>query len=116
MNPLPQKAVRTPDLSPVGTMDVHSEQYLNVVMMTQLRLSLKLSVIFVVILLGLPLANFYLPEIMNIRILGLTATWLFLGVLFYPLTWLIAKIYVSESLAMEHEIASWAIQPGEEAK
>ncbi|RJX17746.1 MAG: DUF485 domain-containing protein [Desulforudis sp.] len=115
MNPVPTEAVRT-DLNPERSMDVHSEQYLNVVMVTQLRLSLKLSAIFVAILLGLPLANFYFPEIMNTRILGFTATWLFLGVLFYPLTWLIAKIYISKSLAMEHEIASWAMWPGEEAK
>ena len=63
-------------------------------------------------LLGLPLANFYLPEIMNTRVFGFTATWLFLGVFFYPLTWVIAKIYISKSLAMEQEIASWAIQNG----
>lgn len=88
-------------------MDVHSAEYLNAIMMSQLRLSLKLSAAFVVILLGLPLANYYFPDIVNTRVFGLTATWLFLGVLFYPLTWVIARIYISKSLALEHEIAGW---------
>ncbi len=90
--------------------EVHSEQYLHLVMSAQLKLSLKCFAIFVVILVGVPLVNFYLPEIANTRIWGFTLTWLFLGVLFYPLTWIIARIYVSRSLALEDEIiarATW---------
>ncbi|MEW6458350.1 MAG: DUF485 domain-containing protein [Bacillota bacterium] len=90
--------------------EVYSEQYLHLVMSAQLKLSLKCFAIFVVILVGIPLVNFYLPAIANTRIWGFTLTWLFLGVLFYPLTWLIARIYVTRSLALEDEIiarATW---------
>ncbi|MBE0466768.1 MAG: DUF485 domain-containing protein [Candidatus Desulforudis sp.] len=95
--------------SPDGTRyEVHSEQYLHLVMSKQLKLSLKCFAVFVIILVGVPLANFYLPQIMNYRIWGFTFTWLFLGVLFYPLTWLIARIYVTRSLALEHDISTRA--------
>jgi uncharacterized membrane protein (DUF485 family) len=88
--------------------DVHSEQYLRLVMSAQLKLSLKCFAVFVIILLGVPLVNYYLPEIVNMRVWGFTLSWLFLGVLFYPLTWLIARIYVTRSLALEGEISARA--------
>ena len=38
-----------------------------------------------------PLVNAFLPEIAQARIGGFSATWLFLGVLFYPITWLLSS-------------------------
>ena len=88
--------------------EVHSEQYLHLVMSAQLKLSLKCFAVFVVILVGVPLVNFYLPDLVNARVWGFTISWLFLGVLFFPLTWLIARIYVTRSLALEDEISARA--------
>ena len=104
-------ATRCGDGSGAGTvknptvMDVHSQEYLALIMSQQLRLSLGLFAIFIIILLGLPLFNFYLPELANARLFGFTLSWLFLGVLFYPLTWAVAYIYVKRSLKLEHLIA-----------
>jgi len=88
-------------------MDMHSEEYLHVLMTKQLKISMKLFSIFAFIVIGMPLANYYLPEIMNARIFGFTLSWLLLGVLFYPLTWLISYIYVKQSIAFEEEAATW---------
>jgi len=79
-------------------------------MLKQLRLSLALFSVFVVILLGLPLVNFYFPAFANTHIWGFTGSWFFLGVLFYPLTWVVAYIYVKLSLDLEHSITKHTIK------
>ncbi|MEW6697208.1 MAG: DUF485 domain-containing protein [Bacillota bacterium] len=86
-------------------MDVQSEEYLSLIMTQQLRLSLVHFAVFFLILFGLPLVNYYWPVLANTRIWGFTASWLFLGVIFYPLTWLVAYSYVKRSLDLEQEIA-----------
>lgn len=101
-----------PEVGPArkpGLMDVHSDEYLTLIMSQQLCLSLGLFAVFVIILLGLPLVNFYAPEIANVRIWGFTVSWLFLGIIFYPLTWAVAYIYVKRSLKLEHDIAQRAM-------
>ncbi|GAB6158830.1 hypothetical protein JCM39194_20300 [Desulfotomaculum varum] len=84
--------------------EMHQEGYLKFVMARQLRLSLSLFGVFILILTGLPMLNYYLPDLLNYRILGFTVSWLLLGVLFYPLTWVVAFIYVKKSLQMEQQI------------
>jgi hypothetical protein len=42
---------------------------------------------FLVALLGLPLLNYFFPELMAARVFGFTLTWFLLGVLFFPLVW-----------------------------
>lgn len=88
-------------------MKLHSEEYLHKLISSQLTLSMKMFAVFVIILLGLPLANYMFPAFMNIRIFGFTLSWLFLGVLFYPITWVIAWMYVKRSIAFEEEAATW---------
>ncbi|MDA8236014.1 MAG: DUF485 domain-containing protein [Clostridia bacterium] len=100
-----QKAVYT--AADEKKMDMHSEEYLQKLMSGQLKLSLSLFSIFLIIVVGLPLANLYVPEVMNTRIFGFTFSWLFLGVLFYPLTWLISWVYVKKSIAFEEDAATW---------
>lgn len=58
------------------------------------------------ILFGLPLFNYLLPEIANMRVFGFTLTWLVLGVLFYPLTWVLSWWFIRESEKIESEIAT----------
>src|SRR5262245_58195379 len=47
--------------------DIHSEAFLHTLMRRQLRLSIACAASFLVALLGLPLANYFLPELMATR-------------------------------------------------
>jgi uncharacterized membrane protein (DUF485 family) len=97
MNPS-KEAERAPASSQI---DIHSEQFLHSLMRRQLRLSMACAATFVVALLGLPLANYFLPELMSKRILGFTLTWLILGVLFFPYVWIISFAFIKRSIALE---------------
>ena len=81
--------------------DIHSEEFLRSLMRRQLRLSIACAVTFLVALLGLPLANYFLPELMAKRVFGFTLTWFILGVLFFPLVWAIAWVFIKRSVALE---------------
>jgi inner membrane protein involved in colicin E2 resistance len=76
-------------------------------MRRQASLSLSVAAVFAVLLLGLPLVNFYLPDLANTQILGFTATWLFLGVLFYPITVGLSFYFVKKSDQIEAECTDW---------
>ena len=69
----------------------------------QLRLSIACAAAFLVALLGLPLVNYFFPELMAKRIFGFTLSWFILGVLFFPLVWAIAWIFIRRSIALEEE-------------
>ncbi|MBI1334965.1 MAG: hypothetical protein JST12_04970 [Armatimonadetes bacterium] len=73
-------------------------------MKKQLRLSLSVACVFVLVLVGLPLVNLYLPDLAKTNIAGFSLTWLILGVLFYPLTWALSTWFVKGSEGIEHEI------------
>src|SRR5262245_28722953 len=82
-------------------LDMHSESFLHSLMRKQLRLSISCAAAFMVALLGLPVANFFLPELMATRVLGFTFSWLLLGIGFVPLVWLIAWVFIRRSIALE---------------
>jgi len=85
--------------------DIHSESFLHSLMRKQLRLSILCAGAFLLALLGLPLANYFLPDLMAIRVFGFTLTWLILGVGFFPLVWWIAWVFIRRSIALEeHEV------------
>ena len=86
--------------------DIHSDEFLHRLMRRQLQLSIACAATFVVVLLGLPLANYFLPELMANRIWGFTLTWLILGVLFFPFVWAIAWVFIRRSIALEEEEAA----------
>jgi len=90
-------------MTPKTEVDIHSEEFLHRLMRRQLRLSIACAATFVVVLLGLPLANYFLPELMSKRIGGFTLTWLILGVLFFPFVWAIAWVFIKRSIALEDE-------------
>lgn len=69
----------------------------------QLRLSIACAAAFLVALLGLPLVNYFFPELMARRIFGFTLSWFILGVLFFPLVWAIAWFFIRRSIALEQE-------------
>lgn len=76
------------------------------VMRKQLALSIRVGMVFFVLIFGLPLFNWLAPQAANGRVGGFTFTWLFLGVLFYPLTWLLSGYFIRESDRLEAEIAA----------
>src|SRR6185436_13803161 len=83
--------------------DVHSDAFLHSLMRRQLRLSIACAATFLIALLGLPLANYFFPEFMARRVLGFTLSWLMLGVLFFPLVWVIAWVFIRRSIALEEQ-------------
>jgi uncharacterized membrane protein (DUF485 family) len=81
--------------------DIHSESFLHSLMARQLKLSIACALMFLVALLGLPLANYFLPELMATRVFGFTLTWFVLGVLFFPFVWVISYVFIRRSIALE---------------
>ena len=68
--------------------DMHSEEFLHSLMRKQLKLSIACALAFLVVLLGLPLANYCWPELMATRVLGgFTLTWFLLGMRCFPAVW-----------------------------
>lgn len=80
---------------------IHSEEFLQGLMKRQLRLSIACASAFLLLLLGLPLANYFAPDFMAQRVGGFTLTWLVLGVLFFPYVWIIARWFITRSMALE---------------
>jgi uncharacterized membrane protein (DUF485 family) len=86
---------------PPEKVDIHSEAFLHSLMRRQLKLSIACAGTFLAALLGLPLLNYYLPELMATRLAGFTVTWFILGVLFFPFVWGIAWVFIRRSIALE---------------
>jgi len=72
-------------------------------MRRQLKLSIACALSFLIVLLGLPLANYFFPEQMAARIFGFTLTWFFLGIGFFPAVWCISYYFIKRSIALEDE-------------
>ena len=83
--------------------DPHSESFLHALMRRQLKLSIGCAATFMIVLLGLPLANYFAPELMSTRIFGFTLTWFVLGVLFFPFVWVISFYFIKRSIALEED-------------
>ena len=81
--------------------DIHSEDFFRLLMRRQLRVSIACAATFLIALLGLPLLNYFFPELMATRVFGFTLTWFLLGVLFFPLVWGIAWVFIRRSIALE---------------
>ena len=92
-------------MTPKPDVDIHSEEFLHRLMRRQLRLSITCAATFIIVLLGLPLLNYFLPDLMSKRIAGFTLTWLILGVLFFPFVWAIAYYFIKRSIALEEDEA-----------
>ncbi|MCP5543760.1 MAG: DUF485 domain-containing protein [Akkermansiaceae bacterium] len=80
---------------------IHSDEFLHSLMKRQLRLSIACAVAFLLLLLGLPLLNYFQPELMATRVGGFTLSWLLLGVLVFPYVWVIAGTFIRKSIALE---------------
>jgi len=100
-------------MQPPEQADIHSESFLHSLMRRQLRLSISCAAAFLLVLLGLPLANYFLPDLMAIRVVGFTLSWLILGIGFFPAVWLIAWFFIRRSIALEDAEVS-EVQRGNE--
>ena len=83
--------------------DIHSEAFLHSLMRKQLKLSITCAAAFMITLLGMPLLNYFLPELMATRIFGFTLTWFVLGVAFFPFVWIISFTFIKRSISLENE-------------
>ncbi len=77
-------------------------------------LSLGVAAIFLGLVLGLPLVNYLAPEVANAPIGGFTASWLFLGILIYPITVILSFYFVSRSNRIEADCQDWRTMLAEE--
>lgn len=82
---------------------VHSESFLRSLMRRQLQLSVACAAAFLILLIGVPLANYFAPALMATRVAGFTLSWLVLGVLFFPFVWVISYIFIRRSIALEDD-------------
>ena len=82
-------------------LDIHSEEFLHLLMRRQLKLSIACALSFLVALLGLPLINYFCPELMATRVFGFTLTWFVLGIALFPFVWAIAYFFIRRSIALE---------------
>src|SRR3954470_7022812 len=80
---------------------VHSEEFLHSLMRRQFKLSAICAAAFLVVLLGVPLANYFAPAFMATRVFGFTLTWFILGVLFFPFVWIISWRFIRRTIALE---------------
>lgn len=107
-------AMQSPESPRLSGPDIHSESFLHLLMARQLKLSIACALTFLVALLGLPLANYFAPELMAKRVFGFTLTWFILGVLFFPFVWIISYCFIKRSIALEEsEIRDAAAQRGQ---
>ena len=98
-------------------LDIHSESFLHLLMARQLKLSMACALTFLIALLGLPLANYFWPDLMATRVFGFTLTWLVLGVLFFPFVWVISYVFIRRSIALEKaEVEEVSPEGAKEAK
>ncbi len=90
-----------------GLSDEDQGRLARVVMRRQGVLSLRVAAVFLILVLGVPLVNRYWPELANAQVYGFTASWLFLGVLIYPITVALSFYFVAESNKIEASCADW---------
>jgi len=84
--------------------DMHSEAFLHSLMRKQLKLSIACALAFLLVLFGLPLANYFWPELTATRVFGgFTLTWFLLGIGFFPAVWAISWFFIRRSIALEEE-------------
>lgn len=85
------------------------------VMQRQASLSIRVAAVFLLLIFGLPLVNWLMPGLAQTNIGGFSLTWLFLGILFYPITWLLSGYFIRESDRIEEKLAEEFPQAVEEA-
>ncbi|PTY04090.1 hypothetical protein DB346_04675 [Verrucomicrobia bacterium LW23] len=102
----------TPSQQPVPHKVPDSEArdaFLYRLMANQLRLSVSCGAAFLIILLAMPALNYFAADLMATRVFGFTLSWFILGVLIYPIVWVISFVFIRRSIAMEEEESHWTL-------
>ena len=99
---------------PAPKVDPHSDAFLESLMRKQLRLSITCAASFLIVLLGLPLANYFFPAFMAKRLFGFTLSWFVLGIGFFPAVWTISYFFIKRSIALERDEVR-EVQTGKES-
>ncbi|MGH3342512.1 MAG: hypothetical protein ACRDPK_06420 [Carbonactinosporaceae bacterium] len=81
------------------------EVYVRSLVRTQLRLGLLVCAVMGCLLGGLPLLFALLPELREVRVLGIQLPWLLLGALVYPVLIAAAWYYVRQAERNERDFA-----------
>lgn len=90
------------DPSPGPAHAHHSDRELaGMLMRRQAGLSLRAAAVFLVLILGFPLLCHYAPDVAQRRVAGFPLTWLFMGLLFYGVTWVLSWWFVQASERLE---------------
>ncbi len=84
-------------------MDLHSEEFLNTIMRRQLKLSMGIASVFVLIIVVVPLLNKFAPDAMNTPFMGFTLSWFLLGFAIFPILIVLAIVFVRQSNEFEDE-------------
>ena len=103
----------TPDLHALS--EEEHDRLAHLVMRRQAALSMRVAFVFVILIFGLPLVNYFAPDLANREVMGFTATWLLIGILFFPITWLLSAYFIQTSDQIETECADWRAVLGREA-
>jgi len=74
-----------------------------VLMRRQAALSLRVGVIFLALVLGLPLLTYWRPDWSQTPVFGFPLSWFLLGLLFYPISWALSAYFVKQSERLEEE-------------
>jgi uncharacterized membrane protein (DUF485 family) len=70
-------------------------------------LSLRVAAVFLLLVLGIPLVNALWPDLAATPAYGFTVSWLFLGVLIYPITVALSFYFVDASNRIEADCLDW---------
>lgn len=82
-------------------MDLHSDEFLRMLMRRQLRLSALLASVFIGIIVIVPLLNTFAKDFMTRPFMGFTVTWFLLGFGIFPILIFLAWLFVRQSNAFE---------------
>ncbi|GAA0570493.1 hypothetical protein HPO96_33270 [Kribbella sandramycini] len=104
-------AARRPTV-PTGTREIDEqtrlgEVYMNSLIQSQLRLTLAVIGVTVLVLGSLPLLFWLIPPTRTVAVLGLPLPWVLLGIAIYPVVYVAARIYVRKAERIETEFTEF---------
>ena len=96
-----ESLVRLENLSPED-----QERMLKSIMSRQARLSIRIAAVFIALLIGIPIFNWQFPVAAARSTFGFTGAWFLLGIMFFPITWVLSGYFVKKSDQLEARVQS----------
>lgn len=81
----------------------------------QLGLALRLAAVVMTIVIAIPLLGNTFPEIGALTVFGVAANWLVLGLLLYPMFYLVGRLYVRLAEQGERDFMGIVDEPADES-